>query len=40
MSKQELRDSDVFRVVRDNGHTVATLALLRNLPTASMQSIL
>ena len=39
MSKEELRDSDVFSVVRDNGGTLAILAVLQDLPTASMQSI-
>ena len=30
MSKQELRDSDMFRVLRDNGDTVATLVVLQD----------
>lgn len=39
MSNQELHDSDVFRVVRDNSDTVATLVVLQDMPIASMQSI-
>ena len=34
-----VRDSDVFRVVRDNVHAVAILVVLQDLPTARMQSI-
>ena len=39
MSNQGLHDSDVFRVVRDNSDTVATLVVLQDMPIASMQSI-